>query len=203
MPFEEYSSTFAGSWIACWRSTYPSRTYGSGTSDGCSTFRSGGEKGDLFVVTPNRVRERPSKHIEQWARTLSADLDSPVHITERHCRMCDTRRYPSAPQGGHLRAKHHPGRPSACIGASADRRPSIAAVAGRVRPLTLRRRISLDAQGALAAKASRTSDVSLERPSDERVGVPMPQAVFGLQVPHDGHVLLEATIRDDLLPLCD
>jgi hypothetical protein len=63
--------------------------------------------------------------------------------------------------------------------------------------------MSLDAQDALAARALRTSDVALERPSDERVGVPMPHAVFGLQEPYDGHVLLEATIRDDLLPLCD
>jgi hypothetical protein len=45
------------------------------------------ERGNLFVVTPNQVRDRPGEHIEQWARTLRADLDLPVHITERHCRM--------------------------------------------------------------------------------------------------------------------
>jgi hypothetical protein len=45
------------------------------------------EKGELFVVTPNQVRDRPGKHLEQWARALTADLDSPVHITERHCQM--------------------------------------------------------------------------------------------------------------------
>src|SRR5262245_48608915 len=48
-----------------------------------------------------------------------------------------------------------------------------------------------------------TGDVARERPADERVGVPVPHAMLGLQVPHDGHVLLEATTRDDLLPLRD
>jgi hypothetical protein len=45
------------------------------------------EKGKWFVVTPNQVRERPDQHVEQWARTLRADLDVPVHITERHGRL--------------------------------------------------------------------------------------------------------------------
>jgi len=45
------------------------------------------EEGEWFVVTPNQVRERPDKHVEQWARTLRADLDVPVHITERHGRL--------------------------------------------------------------------------------------------------------------------
>jgi hypothetical protein len=44
------------------------------------------EDGELFVLTPNQVRARPDVHVEQWARTLRADLDSPVHITERHGR---------------------------------------------------------------------------------------------------------------------
>jgi hypothetical protein len=45
------------------------------------------ERRELFVVTPNQVRDRPGKHIEHWARTLAADLNSPVYITERHRRM--------------------------------------------------------------------------------------------------------------------
>jgi hypothetical protein len=44
------------------------------------------EHGEWFVLTPNQVRERPDEHVGQWARTLRADLDSPVHITERHGR---------------------------------------------------------------------------------------------------------------------
>ena len=51
--------------------------------------------------------------------------------------------------------------------------------------------------------ASRTGDVACERPADERVGVPVSHAVLGLQVSHDGHVLAEAAVRDDLLPLRD
>src|SRR5215813_6834905 len=51
--------------------------------------------------------------------------------------------------------------------------------------------------------ASRTGDVACERPADERVGVPVPHAMLRLQVPYDLHVLLEATARDDLLPLRD
>ena len=44
------------------------------------------EDGEMFVLTPNQVRARPDEHVEQWSRTLRADLDSPVHITERHGR---------------------------------------------------------------------------------------------------------------------
>jgi hypothetical protein len=45
------------------------------------------EDGEWFVLTPNQVRERPDEHVEQWARMLRADLDAPVHITERHGRL--------------------------------------------------------------------------------------------------------------------
>jgi hypothetical protein len=45
------------------------------------------EDDELFALTPNQVRERPDEHVEQWARTLRADLDVPVHITERHGRL--------------------------------------------------------------------------------------------------------------------
>jgi hypothetical protein len=44
------------------------------------------EHGEWFALTPNQVRERPDEHVEQWARMLRADLDAPVHITERHGR---------------------------------------------------------------------------------------------------------------------
>src|SRR5207249_3704044 len=50
---------------------------------------------------------------------------------------------------------------------------------------------------------TRTGDVARERPADERIGVPVSHAMLGLQVSHDGHVLVEATTRDDLLPLRD
>ena len=33
--------------------------------------------------------------------------------------------------------------------------------------------------------------------------MPVPHAMLGLQVPDDGHVLVEAAARDDLLPLRD
>ena len=49
----------------------------------------------------------------------------------------------------------------------------------------------------------RTSHVARERPTDERVGVPVTHAILRFQVPHDGHVLLAATLRDDPLPLRD
>ena len=45
------------------------------------------ERDELFVLTPNHVRERPDEHVEQWARTLGADLNAPVHIIERHGRL--------------------------------------------------------------------------------------------------------------------
>jgi len=44
------------------------------------------EEGRWFVVTPNQVRARPDRYVEQWARMLRADLDTAVHITERHGR---------------------------------------------------------------------------------------------------------------------
>src|SRR5262245_34882679 len=51
--------------------------------------------------------------------------------------------------------------------------------------------------------ASRTGDVACERPADERVGVSVPHAMLGLQVSHEGHMLLETAAHDDLLPLRD
>jgi hypothetical protein len=45
------------------------------------------EHGELFVLTPNQVRERPEVHVWQWARMLRADLDAPVHITKRRGRL--------------------------------------------------------------------------------------------------------------------
>src|SRR5262245_23260511 len=56
---------------------------------------------------------------------------------------------------------------------------------------------------AVRAAPSRTGDVACERPADERVGVPVPHAVLGLQVPDEVHVLVESAARDDLLPLRD
>jgi hypothetical protein len=44
------------------------------------------EEDEWFVVTPNEVRGRPEDHVEQWARTLRADLDAPVHFTQSHGR---------------------------------------------------------------------------------------------------------------------
>ncbi|HEU4353952.1 MAG TPA: hypothetical protein VFT27_00025 [Actinomycetota bacterium] len=44
------------------------------------------ERGEWFVLTPNQVRERPDEHTEQWSRVLRAELEAPVHITERHGR---------------------------------------------------------------------------------------------------------------------
>src|SRR5690349_798005 len=52
-------------------------------------------------------------------------------------------------------------------------------------------------------RTSGTGDVACEGPADEGVGVPVPHAVLRLQVPHDGHVLVQAAARDDLLPLGD
>lgn len=46
-------------------------------------------------------------------------------------------------------------------------------------------------------------DVACERPADERVGVPVAHAVLGLEVPQDGHVLVQAAARNDLLPFRD
>jgi uncharacterized protein (TIGR02118 family) len=61
------------------------------------------------------------------------------------------------------------------------------------RQLPALRRYTLggDAAAAGSHAASRTGDVACQRPADERVGVPVPHAMLGLQVPHDGHVLLE------------
>src|SRR5262249_42805785 len=50
---------------------------------------------------------------------------------------------------------------------------------------------------------SGTGDVACQCPADERVGVAVPHTVLGFEVPHDVHVLLQATARDDLLPLAD
>src|SRR5215467_6291483 len=52
-------------------------------------------------------------------------------------------------------------------------------------------------------RTSGAGDVACEGPADEGVGVPVPHAVLGLEVPHDGHVLVKAAARDDLLPLGD
>src|SRR5690242_10640087 len=52
-------------------------------------------------------------------------------------------------------------------------------------------------------RTSGAGDVACEGPADEGVGVPVTHAVLGLQVPHDGHVLVQAAARDDLLPLGD
>ena len=40
---------------------------------------------DWFFVTPNEVRSDPAASPEQWARTMRADLDAPIHVrmTER------------------------------------------------------------------------------------------------------------------------
>ena len=55
----------------------------------------------------------------------------------------------------------------------------------------------------LSLQISGTGDLACERPTDERIGVPAPHAMLGLQVPNDAHVLPEATSSDDLLPLRD
>ena len=49
-------------------------------------------------------------------------------------------------------------------------------------------------------KPSRRSDIPLERPKDQRVGMPVSHCVFSLQVPDDLHVLLETGLGYDLLP---
>jgi hypothetical protein len=41
------------------------------------------EHGRWFAVAPNEVRRRPADHQEQWERTLTADLTSPIHVTRR------------------------------------------------------------------------------------------------------------------------
>ena len=53
------------------------------------------------------------------------------------------------------------------------------------------------------SRVSRTGHVACECPADERVRVPVPHPILRLQILHDGHVLLEVTACDDLLPLAD
>src|SRR5436189_5748513 len=57
--------------------------------------------------------------------------------------------------------------------------------------------------GGGTSSASRTGDVACERRSDERVGVPVSHAMLGLRVSRDGHVLVQAAGRGDLLSLRD
>ena len=33
-----------------------------------------------FVVSPNQVRTEPHRYPAQWARTMDADLDAPIHV---------------------------------------------------------------------------------------------------------------------------
>ena len=44
------------------------------------------ERGIWFTVTPNQVRTEPDRHPTQWDRTLRADLEVPIHITQREGR---------------------------------------------------------------------------------------------------------------------
>ncbi len=44
------------------------------------------ERGIWFTVAPNQVRAEPGTNPTQWDRTLRADLEMPVHITQRQGR---------------------------------------------------------------------------------------------------------------------
>ena len=56
---------------------------------------------------------------------------------------------------------------------------------------------------AVYRASSGCRSVSFQGPTDERVGVAMTHRVLGLEVSDDRHVLLIATVGDDLLPICN
>jgi len=44
------------------------------------------DRGIWFTVTPNQVRAEPGSNQTQWDRMLRADLEMPIHVTQRQGR---------------------------------------------------------------------------------------------------------------------
>src|SRR5215831_7815483 len=147
---------------------------------GCAARRAAGGSGAGCAVGG---RDHDAARTHRWRARAVRHLDP----GGRRCRGDrKPERRAGAAQGGHsgdsARLQGRPARPE---------------------PVLLRLTAAPYHGPAVRAAPSPAGDVACERPADKRVGMPVPHAMLGLQVPHDGHVLVESAARDDLLPLRD